>query len=108
MLLTGFTHFRSLVHKGPAALPSSQRTQCAYAVLSDSGRALVPSLHGTSVLPPDYGTRRASTTRSISENLSHGLGTGCLRFVLAGFVVLRLKLDHLGEVRRRTENRLAA
>jgi len=54
---------------------------CAYALLLDSGRALVPSLHGTSVLPPVNGTRRAPTTTRDFGALSHGLSTGCLRFV---------------------------
>jgi hypothetical protein len=40
---------------------------CAFAMFSDSGRASVPSLHGTSVLPPDHRTRRASTTWELSE-----------------------------------------
>jgi hypothetical protein len=40
---------------------------CAFAVLSDSGRASVPSLHGTSVLPPIKRTRKASTTLLLSE-----------------------------------------
>lgn len=40
---------------------------CAFAVLSDSGRASVPSLHGTSVLSPTKRTRRTSTTLRLSE-----------------------------------------
>jgi hypothetical protein len=39
----------------------------AYAVLLDSGRAWVPSLRGTSVLPPDNRTRRASTIMELSK-----------------------------------------
>ena len=40
---------------------------CAFALLSDSGRASVPSLHGTPVLPPLNRTMRASTTMELSE-----------------------------------------
>ena len=49
-----------------SALPGSQGTRCAYALLSDPGRASVPSLHGTSVLPPVTTARRASATRLLS------------------------------------------
>jgi len=40
---------------------------CAFAVLLDSGRASVPSLRGTPVLPPNNGKQRASTTMELSE-----------------------------------------
>lgn len=40
---------------------------CAFALLSDSGRASVPSLHGTSVLSPMKRTRRTSATLLLSE-----------------------------------------
>jgi len=55
--------------------------QCAYAVLSDSGRALVPSLHGTSVLPPLLGNVEGLSDPCDFGALLHGLSTGCLRFV---------------------------
>ena len=58
---------------------------CAFAVFSDSGRASVPSLRGTSVLPPDNRTRRASTTCSFRSSITwpqHWLFT--LRAAIAG------------------------
>src|SRR6185503_15690725 len=54
---------------------------CAFDVLSDSGRALMPSLHGILVLPPNATTRRASNSLKSFEALSHSFSTGCLRFV---------------------------
>ena len=41
-------------------LPSPREPQCAYALLLDSAGALMPSLHGILVLPPNRQTRRAS------------------------------------------------
>src|SRR5512147_697613 len=59
----------------PSGLPQGQcrlsqvprEPQRAFALLSDSGRASVPSLHDTSVLPPHKLTRRASATMLLSE-----------------------------------------
>jgi len=52
VLLTGCTHFRSLVPRDLRLSQVPREPHCAFAVFSDSGRASVPSLHGTSVLPP--------------------------------------------------------
>lgn len=61
-------------HPPPVSSPRDLRLSqvprephCAFAVLSDSGRASVPSLRGTSVLPPLNRTERASTTMELSE-----------------------------------------
>jgi hypothetical protein len=67
VLFTGFTHFRLLVPRDLRLSQVPREPQCAFAVFSDSGRASVPNLYGTSVLPPDHETRRASTTMKLSE-----------------------------------------
>ena len=54
--------------------------QCACALLLDSAGALMPSLDGISVLPPNRQTRRASGFSSF-EAQSHSLSTRCLRFM---------------------------
>ena len=66
-------------------------------MLSDSGRASVPSLHGTSVLPPNYGTQRASTTTRDFGALSHGLSTGCLRFMPSSLTTTQNSLPGDGQ-----------
>ena len=67
VLLTGVTHFRFLAPRDLRLSQVPREPRCAFAVLSDSGRASVPSLRGTSVLPPDNETGRASTTMKLSE-----------------------------------------
>jgi hypothetical protein len=64
---TGCTLFRSSSTRNPRLSQVPREPHCAFAVLSDSGRASVPGLHGTSVLSPVKRTRRTSTTLTLSE-----------------------------------------
>lgn len=67
VLFTGFTRSGHWSTRDLRLSQVPREPHCACAVLSDSGRALVPSLHGTSVLPPVNETGRASTTSKLSE-----------------------------------------
>ena len=81
VLLTGVTHFRFSVPRDLRRSQVPREPRCAFAVLSDSGRASVPSLHGTSVLPPRQQNEEGLDNHGAFGALSHGLSTGCLRFV---------------------------
>ena len=81
MLLAGFTPLRLLVPRDLRLSQVPREPHCAFALLSDSGRALVPSLHGTLVLPPSHWDEEGLSDIAAFGALSHGLSTGCLRFV---------------------------
>ena len=81
MLLAGFTPLRLLVPRDLRLSQVPSEPHCAFALLSDSGRALVPSLHGTLVLPPDNWDEEGLRHIAAFGALSHGLSTSCLRFV---------------------------
>ena len=60
-------------------LPGSWATRSTFALLSDPGRASVPSRFGTPVLPPLFRRRRPQQEGTF-EAQSHGFCGRCLRF----------------------------
>jgi hypothetical protein len=67
VFFSGVTHFRCLSPRDLRLSQVPREPPCAFALLSDSGRALAPSLRGTSVLSPDNETGRTPTTLKLSE-----------------------------------------
>ena len=58
-----------------------RQPDCAYALFSDPGRALTPSLHGVLVLPPKQGNAEGLSYIMTFGAQSQSLSTRCLRFV---------------------------